>query len=46
MKRYQARSQTCDAAVLVVLAGPGGGQLVEHLAGLDGVGCGVDPPQL
>src|SRR6266508_3897105 len=44
--RSQARSQTCRAAVRVLLAGPGGRQLVEHLSGGVGVGGGVDPSEL
>ena len=35
-------SQTWRAAVRVLLFGPGGGELVEYLAGGVGVGGGVD----
>src|SRR6266542_2873303 len=44
--RSQARSQTCRAAVRVLLADQAARQLVEHLSGLLGVGCGVDPSEL
>ena len=46
MTRSQARSQTCSAAVLVLLSAQAAVELVEHLAGGVGVGGRVDASEL
>src|SRR6266516_4786377 len=46
MTRSQARSQTGEGGGARLAVGPGGGELIEHLAGGVSVGCGVDPAQL